>query len=155
MAYSINPNLIKARRIALLLILEDKLPLNVVARKCGVHRTTVWRWLKKWQELNKKSEDDVIRIFFATEKTEEDLFFIIFDPLKLLDKNNICNFLSTLVEVDKLPQEKENTIKTEKPVPRNLNILLVEDDYITRTMESKILSKYGHCCLFQFLLENY
>ena len=53
MAYSINPNLPKARKIALLLILRDKLPLNVVARKCGVHRTTLWRWLKKWQELNK------------------------------------------------------------------------------------------------------
>ena len=53
MAYSINPNLVNARRIALLLILEDKLPLNVVARKCGVNRSTLWRWLKKWQELNK------------------------------------------------------------------------------------------------------
>ena len=53
MAYSTNPNLVKARHIALLLILRDKLPLNVVARKCGVHRSTLWRWLKKWHELNK------------------------------------------------------------------------------------------------------
>ena len=53
MAYSINPNLVNARRTALLLILQDKLPLNVVARKCGVNRSTLWRWLKKWQELNK------------------------------------------------------------------------------------------------------
>ena len=53
MAYSINPNLVKARKTALLLVLKDKLPVLVVARKCGVHRTTVWRWLTKWQELNK------------------------------------------------------------------------------------------------------
>lgn len=52
MAYSINPNLVNARRIALLLILRDKLPLNVVARKCGVHRSTLWRWTQKWRELN-------------------------------------------------------------------------------------------------------
>jgi len=53
MAYSINPNLVKARKTALLLVLRDKLPVLVVARKCGVHRTTIWRWLKKWQALNK------------------------------------------------------------------------------------------------------
>jgi len=53
MAYSINPNLVKARKTALLLILEDKLPVLVVARKCGVHRATIWRWVKKWRELNK------------------------------------------------------------------------------------------------------
>jgi transposase InsO family protein len=53
MTYSINPNLVKARKTALLLVLKDKLPLSVVARKCGVNRTTVWRWLKKWRELNK------------------------------------------------------------------------------------------------------
>ena len=52
MAYSINPNLVKARRTALLLVLKDKLPVAVVARKCGVNRTTIWRWLKKWQVLN-------------------------------------------------------------------------------------------------------
>lgn len=53
MAYSINPNLIKARAIALRMHIVDRLPLAVVARRCGIHRTTLWRWLKKWQELNK------------------------------------------------------------------------------------------------------
>jgi transposase InsO family protein len=52
MAYSINPNLVKARQTALLLVLKDKLPVAVVARKCGVNRSTIWRWLKKWQVLN-------------------------------------------------------------------------------------------------------
>lgn len=52
MAYSINPNLVNARKTALLLILRDKMPLNVVSRKCGVHRTTLWRWTRKWKKLN-------------------------------------------------------------------------------------------------------
>jgi transposase InsO family protein len=53
MAYSINPCLPKARQTALLMLKRDKLPINLVARKCGVHRTTVWRWAKKWQVLNR------------------------------------------------------------------------------------------------------
>ena len=52
MAYSINPNLPKARAFAMQLLICEQLPLLVVARKCGVHRSTVWRWKKKWNELN-------------------------------------------------------------------------------------------------------
>lgn len=56
MAYSNNPNLPKARGIAMRLLIADGLPSNVVARKCGVHRSTVYRWKKKWLELNKNIE---------------------------------------------------------------------------------------------------
>lgn len=52
MAYSTNPNLPRARAIALKLLLVEQLPLSVVARKCGVHRSTIWRWKRKWQQLN-------------------------------------------------------------------------------------------------------
>ena len=52
MAYSTNPNLPKARATAMRLLVEDRLPLAVVARKCGVHRTTVWRWKRQWDSLN-------------------------------------------------------------------------------------------------------
>lgn len=52
MTYSINPNLPKARALAMQLLVREQLPLLVVARKCGVHRTTVWRWKKKWDKLN-------------------------------------------------------------------------------------------------------
>lgn len=52
MAYSINPNLVNARKTALLLVFKDKLPVGVVARKCGVNRTTIWRWTRKWKKLN-------------------------------------------------------------------------------------------------------
>ncbi len=53
MAYSTNPNLPKARAFAMQLLIREQLPLLVVARKCGVHRSTVWRWKRKWDELNK------------------------------------------------------------------------------------------------------
>lgn len=53
MAYSINPNLPKARAIAMKLLIVEKLPLLVVANRCGVHRTTIWRWKQKWLDLNK------------------------------------------------------------------------------------------------------
>jgi transposase InsO family protein len=53
MAYSTNPNLPKARAIAMQLLIREQLPLSVVANRCGVHRSTVWRWKRKWDTLNK------------------------------------------------------------------------------------------------------
>ncbi len=52
MAYSINPNLPRARAIALRLLIADNIPLLVVANRCGIHRTTLWRWKKKWDIRN-------------------------------------------------------------------------------------------------------
>jgi transposase InsO family protein len=53
MAYSINPNLVKARKETLLSVLVEHMPVCVAARRFGVHRSTVWRWLCKWRELNR------------------------------------------------------------------------------------------------------
>ncbi len=53
MAYSINPYLPKARAFALQLLIREQLPLQTVANRCGIHRSTVWRWKQKWLELNK------------------------------------------------------------------------------------------------------
>ena len=52
MAYSINPYLPKARATAVRLLLLEKLPLSVIADRSGVHRSTVWRWRRKWDKLN-------------------------------------------------------------------------------------------------------
>ena len=52
MAYSTNPNLPKARATALKLLLLDRRPVGTVANRCGVHRSTVWRWKRKWDKLN-------------------------------------------------------------------------------------------------------
>jgi transposase InsO family protein len=52
MAYSNNPNLPKARAMAMKMLIRDRLPLQLVANKCGVHRSTIYRWKQKWDSLN-------------------------------------------------------------------------------------------------------
>jgi transposase len=51
MSYSSNPLLPKARAQAVRLVVEDPLPVSVAARKSGIHRTTLWRWCKRWEAL--------------------------------------------------------------------------------------------------------
>ena len=58
MAYSINPNLPKARAIAIRLLIAERLPTQTVANKCGVHRSTIWRWYRKWSKLNEHRQLD-------------------------------------------------------------------------------------------------
>lgn len=53
MGYSNNPLLPKARAEAVRLVVEQKMPLTVAARKSGIHRATLWRWLRVWSELNR------------------------------------------------------------------------------------------------------
>jgi transposase InsO family protein len=52
MAYSSNPNLPKARALAMQLLIREQLHVQTVANRCGVHRSTVWRWKQKWDKLN-------------------------------------------------------------------------------------------------------
>lgn len=56
MAYSTNPNLPRARATALRLLILQRLPLQIVANKCGVHRSTLYRWKQKWLKLNAHAE---------------------------------------------------------------------------------------------------
>ena len=58
MAYSNNPNLPKARATAMELLVKDKLPMQVVANRCGVHRSTIYRWRLKWDKLNENVQFD-------------------------------------------------------------------------------------------------
>ncbi|HEX9153329.1 MAG TPA: hypothetical protein VF809_00750 [Candidatus Saccharimonadales bacterium] len=52
MSYSSNPLLPKARAEAVRLMVESHLQIVVADRKSDIHRTTLWRWHKKWFELN-------------------------------------------------------------------------------------------------------
>ena len=56
MAYSTNPNLPRARALGLKLLIKEGLPSQVVANKCGVHRSTIYRWKKKWLVLNENQQ---------------------------------------------------------------------------------------------------
>lgn len=52
MSYSNNPLLPKARKWAIELVIKEGLPIGIAARKAGIHRTTLWRWLKLWLDIN-------------------------------------------------------------------------------------------------------
>jgi transposase InsO family protein len=52
MAYSTNPNLPKARALGMKLLVLERLPVQTTANRCGVHRSTIWRWKRKWDKLN-------------------------------------------------------------------------------------------------------
>lgn len=119
----------------------SKLPIFKDVKGIG----TLVGYRPEWENLNKKSEDDVLRIFYITEKKEDDLFFIIFDPMKLLDKEKICIALSKPKKPETVTGKNSSEFEKLKAAPINLNILIVEDDFITRTLVSKILAKYGHC----------
>ena len=56
MAYSTNPHLPKARAAAMRLLVEVGLPASTVALRTGVHRSTIWRWKRKWDALNARIE---------------------------------------------------------------------------------------------------
>lgn len=58
MAYSINPNLPKARAIAMQLLVREQTPVQTVANRCGVHRSTIYRWKRKWDVLNQYVQMD-------------------------------------------------------------------------------------------------
>ena len=52
MAYSNNPNLPKARGNAVYEVIKEGRSPLVIARKFGIHRSTLSRWIKKWRESN-------------------------------------------------------------------------------------------------------
>ena len=51
MSYSNNPYTPKARRLAVNLVVRDGLSVAEAARRSGVHRTTLHRWIRKTREL--------------------------------------------------------------------------------------------------------
>ena len=58
MAYSTNPHLPKARAFALQLLIRERVPHQTVAHRCGVHRSTIYRWKRKWDALNENVQMD-------------------------------------------------------------------------------------------------
>ncbi len=54
MNYSSNPLLPKASADAVRLVVENRLPIAITARRSSVYRVTLWRWHKQWLEINQK-----------------------------------------------------------------------------------------------------
>lgn len=52
MAYCTTKTISLTRGKAMRMLILEGQPIQKVAYKYGVHRTTIWRWYKKWQEQN-------------------------------------------------------------------------------------------------------
>lgn len=56
MSYCKGNSIEIARGKALKLLIIDKKPISIVADRFGVHRSTVWRWHKKWRQQNQYAQ---------------------------------------------------------------------------------------------------
>ena len=52
MPYCTGKNIEIARGKAIKMLVIEKKPVGVVADRFGVHRSTIWRWYKKWKNIN-------------------------------------------------------------------------------------------------------
>lgn len=52
MAYCTTKTISQTRGKAMRMLILERQPIQKVADRYGVHRTTIWRWYKKWQEQN-------------------------------------------------------------------------------------------------------
>lgn len=86
-----------------------------------------------FEELNRSREEDLLHIIFSTDKTEDDLFFIIFDPLIQLN-----------IEKTVQPAPAAPAAETGQQ-PAHLRALIVEDDFITRHLEVNMIREYARC----------
>ena len=53
MSYCTGKNIEIARGKAMKMLILEKKPVDVIADRFGVNRSTIWRWHKKWQNQNK------------------------------------------------------------------------------------------------------
>ena len=52
MSYCTGKNIEIARGKAIKMLIIEKKPVGAVADRFGVHRSTIWRWYKKWKNIN-------------------------------------------------------------------------------------------------------
>ena len=99
-----------------------------------------------YEDLNRKAEEGIVKILFATDMTEDELYYEIFDPMQKIEFD--------LPEEEHQPPGNADTVipavsTTPRPersgVNANLRMLIVEDDFTTRHLEMKILEQFGSC----------
>ena len=88
-----------------------------------------------YENINRKSEEGVVKILFATAMTEDELYFEIFDPMQKIEFD--------IGGAPGGPAPDTEPVKTGET--KVLRILIVEDDFTTRHLEMKILETFGTC----------
>lgn len=78
--------------------------------------------LPRYSDINKDNPELIMKILFTSDKSKEELSMLIFDP-----------FREVSVEA------------FSRALPDKLRILIVEDDFISRKLLSRMLNKYGIC----------
>lgn len=56
MSYCTGKNIEKSRGKAMKMLVIEKKPVEVVANRFGVHRSTIWRWHQRWLVQNSHIE---------------------------------------------------------------------------------------------------
>mgnify|MGYP002508352109 CR=1 FL=1 len=56
MSYCTGKNIEKSRGLAMKMLVIDKKPVNIVADRFGVNRSTIWRWHQKWLTQNSNKQ---------------------------------------------------------------------------------------------------
>ncbi|MEW5816097.1 MAG: response regulator [Spirochaetota bacterium] len=124
------------------------LPIYQDIAEIGVHIATY----PPFDKIDRKNTEGVIKILFASDKSGEELFYTIFDPFKPVDVSEAATVVKQ--EREKMPVlEKAKTAEKATPVgeiisplkTKRLKILIVEDDFVTRHLEMRLLSEFGDC----------
>jgi two-component system, chemotaxis family, chemotaxis protein CheY len=117
----------------------ENLPIYDDIREVGIHIATY----PEYEALPKNVPEALVRIIIATTFTADDLGLHIFDPLKPVDAASI-DVGSQKAALQAAAQTPK--LRTARAV-RPLNILVAEDDFVSRTVIHEILSPFGVCDL--------
>jgi two-component system chemotaxis response regulator CheY len=123
-----------------------KLPVYEDIEEVGFHITTY----PPYKEIDRRAEEAVIKILFASNEDPKELFYTIFDPFRPVDTGSVQTTMPQDVEEKEQPKTKPISKKNKvKPAPSKpageLDILIVEDDFVTRHLEVTLLGEYGKC----------
>jgi two-component system, chemotaxis family, chemotaxis protein CheY len=126
----------------------ENLPIYDDIREVGIHIVT----FPDYEDLPKNQSEALVRVVIATTFTEQDLGMHIFDPVKSLDLTTLDLASENKVGNGSLPSSSQGSsapllkVRVPKAV-RPLNILVAEDDFVSRTVIHEILSPFGTCDL--------
>ncbi len=126
-----------------------------------------------FEKLDRSKEQAVLKILFAGNRPEEELFYDIFDPFRRVNTGPLKNGGKKATAEQPAPSEEKSSndegeartpttelteqekqqaieqIQEETIAPKStageLNILIVEDDFVTRHLEVSLMSEFGNC----------
>ncbi len=126
----------------------DNLPIYDDIREVGIHIATI----PEFEALPKNSSETVVKILLATTFTAEELEMHIFDPVRPVDPRAVADSPSLQTSSSGtqntapaiLSEQGHKGLDTEHIRPKKrMNILVAEDDFVSRTVIHEILLPFG------------